>query len=111
MEKGHDVWVVGKAATEPLAKLSDNYVELDYSDEDQLSRLIQQENFDFVIPGCTDLSYSTVAKVNQGRFPGIDPAGVFDPINSKQMFRQKLMTSESLSRRFGIPAALTFRGM
>ena len=54
---GHEVWVVGKNPGEPLAKLASNYFQLDYSDVDQLAAFVKEKSFDFLVPGCTDLSY------------------------------------------------------
>ncbi|MDA3874957.1 MAG: hypothetical protein PF795_13490 [Kiritimatiellae bacterium] len=85
---GHDVWVVGGKPSEPLAKLSPNYVDLDYSDTNHLSDFVDAGNFDFLVPGCTDLSYEVCARINQGRFPGIASPEINDTINIKSKFRE-----------------------
>lgn len=85
---GHDVWVVGGKPTETLAKLARNYVELDYSDASRLDSFIDQHGFDYVVPGCTDLSYQVCAEINRGRFPGIDTPANTSAINSKSEFRR-----------------------
>jgi biotin carboxylase len=84
---GHDVWVVGGEPTEPLAKISPNYVPMDYSDADRLSAFVDQKGFDYLVPGCTDISYEVCAKINNGRFPGIESPATASAINTKSEFR------------------------
>jgi len=62
---GHDVWVVGANPQEPLAKIAPNYVQLNYSDSSKLADFIEEESFDFLVPGCTDVSYKSYAVVRQ----------------------------------------------
>jgi biotin carboxylase len=86
-ELGHEVWVVGGKPEETLAKLAANYTQLDYSDADALAAFVQQKAFDYLVPGCTDLSYQVCAQISQGRFPGIDSPAVTAAINHKAQFR------------------------
>jgi hypothetical protein len=84
---GHDVSVVGGKATETLAKLSPNYIALDYSDTERLGELLNGRAFDYLVPGCTDVSYIACAAVNRGRFPGLDSPDTTHRINDKAAFR------------------------
>jgi hypothetical protein len=84
---GHEVWVVGGNPTEPLAKISPNYVQLDYSDTAKLAAFVEKKAFDTIVPGCTDVSYKACAEVSQGRFPGIDSVEATRLINDKAEFR------------------------
>ena len=102
LASGHEVWVVGGNPAEPLAKISPNYVQLDYSDSEKLSDLLEKERFDFLVPGCTDISYKTCSKVGAGKFPGIDSVEVTRVINDKAEFR-KLAEAINLS----VPRLLT----
>ena len=88
IKKGHDVWVVGKDPEETLAKMAQNYLELDYSDVHALSKFIEEKQFDFLVPGCTDLSYMMCAKVSAGKFFDIDTAENTNTINSKNEFKE-----------------------
>lgn len=88
--------MVGANSREPLAKICLNYIPLDYSDADALAGLIEKEEFDFLVPGCTDVSYKVCAEVNRGRFPGIDSVEATRRINEKSEFR-------SLAVELGIP--------
>ena len=65
---GHEVWVVGGNPDEPLAKIAPNYAQLDYSDSSQLATLIAEKPFDFLVPGCTDVSYKSCDETSQGSF-------------------------------------------
>ena len=85
---GHEVWVVGGKPAETLAKLAANYVQLDYSDAPRLAAFVKEKAFDYVVPGCTDLSYRVCAEINHSRFPGIDTPENERAINSKSEFRK-----------------------
>ena len=85
--QGHNVFVVGGNPQEPLAKICPNFIQLDYSDASALDALIEREGFDFIVPGCTDVSYKTCAEVNRGRFAGIDSVEATRAINDKSEFR------------------------
>jgi biotin carboxylase len=88
LNRGHEVWVVGNRPTETLAKLASNYVQLDYSKSEQLAAFVNENAFDYLVPGCTDLSYMVCSEINQGRFPGIDTPPNASAINIKGAFRQ-----------------------
>ena len=85
---GHEVWVVGGNPEEPLAKIAPHYVQLDYSDSSKLASLVDEKSFDFIVPGCTDVSYKSCAEVSQGRFPGIDSVEATRVINDKKELRK-----------------------
>lgn len=88
LASGHDVSVVGGRSTETLAKLSPNYLSLDYSDASRLDALVTERRFDCLVPGCTDLSYTVCAEINRGRYPGIDTPDTTWRINNKEQFRK-----------------------
>ena len=84
---GHDVHVVGSNPIDALAKSANNFWNIDYSDTTALYDLIERENFDYLVPGCTDRSYKSCAFVNRGRFPGIETPAIADEIHNKERFR------------------------
>jgi carbamoylphosphate synthase large subunit len=91
IKEGYDVSVVGRDPDETLARLADKYIQLDYSDINGLKKLIENEKFDYLVPGCTDTSYracSEVNEVNGCRYFNIDTLENFHNINEKQKFRQ-----------------------
>lgn len=85
---GHEVHVVGNNPGDCLAKIASRYWHMDYSDTTALSSLINREKFEYLVPGCTDRSYSSCVAVGQGRFPGFDRREVFDRLNHKANFRR-----------------------
>lgn len=87
VEKEHEVFVIGEDASAPLAKLSKNYIQKNYSDISVLTDVIQQERFDYLIPGCTDQSYQAVAKVREHVQCHIDSPEQFATLNEKHLFR------------------------
>jgi hypothetical protein len=96
LAQGHNVFVVGGNPHEPLAKICPNFIQLDYSNASALDGLIDLVGFDFIVPGCTDVSYKTCAEVNLGRFMGIDSVEAARAINDKSEFR-------AAAARLGIP--------
>ncbi|OXU15581.1 ATP-grasp domain-containing protein [Sedimentisphaera salicampi] len=98
---GHEVWVVGGNPNETLSKLADNYVKLDYSKADLLDDFVKKEGFDWLVPGCTDVSYEICSEINENRFSGIDTKENVLAVNSKDQFRK--ITS---SLGFPIPRVL-----
>ncbi|MGM0490443.1 MAG: ATP-grasp domain-containing protein [Planctomycetota bacterium] len=70
-----------------MAKLSRNYVQLDYSNADRLSDFVKARGFDYLVPGCTDVSYRVCSEIGEGIFPEIDKPGNTQAIHSKTEFR------------------------
>ncbi len=87
---------MGGKPTETLAKLVPNYEPLDYSEADRLAAFVDEKGFDYLVPGCTDISYQVCSEINNGRFPGIDTPANTCAINSKCEFR-KVASSLALS--------------
>lgn len=93
---GYEVHVVGGNPNDTLAKSAEYYWCLDYSDTNKLTELIKREKYNFIVPGCTDRSYTSCSIVcEEMDFPGIEPPENDRNINLKDKFR-------SLSQRLGI---------
>jgi hypothetical protein len=89
VQAGHKVTVVGGNPNDALAKCVDDYVNLDYSDIEQMRRLIEERNINYLVPGCNDRSYMVCAEINtEGRFSGIDSLANAEIINNKEKFRE-----------------------
>lgn len=93
---GHDVHVVGKNPGDYLAKMSPNYWQMDYADTDALGSLIDQQEYEFLVPGCTDRSYFSCVTAGKGRFPGLDRTDACNAVFNKAEFRH-------LAERLGLP--------
>ena len=93
---GHEVHVVGANPNDCLAKVSAHYWQINYADTQALGALVDTERFDYLVPGCTDRSYSSCALVSQGRFPGIASVNADKDLNHKDRFR-------SIGQRLHLP--------
>jgi carbamoylphosphate synthase large subunit len=88
VNEGYEVYVAGSKENDCLAKCSTNYIFLDYSRIEELNKIIEDYKFDYIVPGCNDMSYACVTKINKSRkFPGLDPTEICETINNKSMFR------------------------
>lgn len=97
VNRGFDVYVAGSNENDCLAKDTDKYIQFDYSNQESLKEIIMSFNFDYLIPGCNDVSYQSAAKVNGGK-NGLDSAKVAGLINNKFEFRMY-----SLSNNITVP--------
>lgn len=86
--EGHEVHVVGGNPSDCLAKQAQHYWQLDYSNTEALSTLVDQQGFEHLIPGCTDRSYESCVVAGRGRFPGIDSPKAFSAVSHKEQFRR-----------------------
>lgn len=84
---GHEVHVVGGNPVDCLAKTGARYWHLNYADTDALQELVTRERFDYLVPGCTDQSYTSCAVISKGRFPGISSLAIDEALNQKDRFR------------------------
>lgn len=97
VDSGHKVSIVGGNPRDALAKCVDDYIDLDYSDIPRMEQLVRERGFEYLVPGCNDLSYSVCAELSKKRvFPGIDSSKNTDTINNKEKFR-------AFSHQHGLP--------
>jgi formate-dependent phosphoribosylglycinamide formyltransferase (GAR transformylase) len=86
---GYKVYVVGINDKDFLAKCASSYINLDYSNPELLSGLIDELEIDYLIPGCNDVSYKSCSLANKdNRFPGIDSISNVELLNNKKSFRE-----------------------
>lgn len=86
--EGYEVFVMGHNEVDYLARTNQNFIKANYSDFYVLSNVIAEHKFDFVVPGCNDLSYLMAARVaEQFGFPGLESSYVTGLINDKDKFR------------------------
>ena len=84
---GHDVHVIGSNPNDCLAKSAKSFWNIDYSDTEALSDLVEKESFEYLVPGCTDRSYKSCSIISQGSFPGIETTDIEQVIHNKERFR------------------------
>lgn len=85
---GHEVHVVGGNPNDCLAKFSPNYWSINYADVPALQALVNKENFDFVVPGCTDRSYDSCTLLSGKKWAGLDSPETNQILNNKGNFKQ-----------------------
>lgn len=97
LAQNNEVYVVGSNPNDYLAKIAKNYINIDYSEIDQLKTLIKSLDIEFIVPGCNDLSYQISAELNSElQFSGLDTIEVTSILNNKEKFRV-------FAKRIGIP--------
>ena len=84
---GHEVHVVGGNPSDCLARVAKKYWPINYAEVNLLKQLIESERYDFIVPGCTDRSYSSCAEVGSGLFPGLENSSIDQELNNKANFR------------------------
>lgn len=93
----NEVFVVGKNPDDFLAKITKNYINMDYSNIHEIRALVEFLDIEYIVPGCNDLSYRICAELNVGgQFFGLDTCEVTDTINNKEKFR-------IFSKKVGLP--------
>lgn len=86
---GDEVFVVGGNPNDYLARTAKNYVNLDYSNVDALTELVDRLGIHYLVPGCNDRSYLACAEISQRRpYYGIDTVEATEVINNKEKFRR-----------------------
>lgn len=87
-KEGHDVYVAGRNKMDFLAKVVPNYISVDYSDIAALQPIIKKLKFDYLIPGCNDVSYRSCMLINKTmNYPGIETEKNYTILNDKGKFR------------------------
>lgn len=88
-DERYDVFVVGSKPEDFLAKISENYFCQDYRDLNSLNKLIESHGFDYVIPGCNDVSYEICTRLSQRyEFRNFDSIESCRILNNKKQFRE-----------------------
>lgn len=88
-KRGLHVSVCGNHESDPCHQYSDSSFFIDYSNRDLLLRLVQTQDFDYLVPTCNDYSYMSSAWVAQQMgFPGFDSYNIATILHTKNTFRE-----------------------
>lgn len=91
IRQGHEVITVGSRSNDPLVSIGGNHRLEDYRDTDALRAILNNESIEYIVPGCTDVSYASCLALNEERQqPGIDSAEAHATLHNKQQFRNFL---------------------
>lgn len=102
IESGFDVFVCGSKTEDFLAKTTKNYINIDYSNIDEMRVLVENLGVSYIVPGCNDQSYKVSSELKiDGKFSGIDNPESVDTINNKKKFR-------ALALKVGLPVPDVF---
>ena len=84
LQMKYKVFVVGNNPNDYLAKISHNYINIDYKDTSLLARFLIKNNINFIVPGCNDVSYNSCSLIKEYKqYIGIENKVVTDTINKK----------------------------
>ena len=101
-QQGWEVGVVGNNPGAFLPQLTEHRHFIDYSCEKRLADLVAGDAYTALVPGCTDASYMSCAKVAEAsQFPGIDSIHNTERLLSKAGFRE-------LCQELDLPPPATF---
>lgn len=85
---GLRVYVIGRTPTDFMAKSVPNYIEMDYSVIDNLTKVIDDLGIDYLIPGCNDHSYTICSQLADKPYShNIDDARTTSTLLDKALFR------------------------
>lgn len=94
---GVGVWVMGNRPEDVLAcKAGHRWIKQDYSKVDEVAAIIDQEGFDYLVPGCTDVSLETCVSLRGGD-------AYFDSYETNEQLANK-SAFRSLCANLGVPA-------
>jgi hypothetical protein len=90
---GYLVFTSGNRASDPGHKLSNNYVEANYTDVNALSKVVHEFGISYLIPSCHDTAYVAAAKVaKMCGLPGFDDPEIAIMIHHKDKLAVYLLS-------------------
>lgn len=85
---GLTVYVIGRNPQDFMAKSVPNYIEMDYSELDKLTQVMDDLGIDYLIPGCNDHSYGVCSQLADKSYSyNIDDAQTTSTLLDKAQFR------------------------
>ena len=107
LQMEYKVFVVGNNPNDYLAKISHNYINIDYKDTSLLARFLIKNNINFIVPGCNDVSYNSCSLVKEYKqYIGIENKVVTDTINKKNKFKDFCLQNNIPTPRKILPSQL-----
>lgn len=98
---GLHVSVCGNSPGDPCHQYADASIPIDYSKPEELMRVVESGNFDYLIPTCNDYSYMSCAQVAERHaFPGLDSYATALALHTKNEFRKVAKTHAIRMPRF-----------
>ena len=87
-QKKYNLTVVGSLLSDPAHQIADNSVAINYANTELLSTHIAEQAYDFIVPGCNDMSYLSLAAIAEKfNYLGFDKYETALTIHHKDKFR------------------------
>jgi biotin carboxylase len=100
-QKGYFVGVCGAKRDDPCHQLADESFCIDYSNLAALEDIFRKHAYNFLVPGCTDVSYIASATVaDKLNVPGFDSVEITKNIFNKDCFREMCASLNISSPKF-----------
>ena len=88
-KRGIHVSVCGKIESDPCHQYADESFFIDYSDSEVLTKIVENGDFNYLVPSCNDYSYMSCTTVaSKHDFPGYDTCKVAQILHTKGSFRE-----------------------
>lgn len=88
MSKNYILSVVGSLLNDPAHQLADKSIPINYADINLLYSHILENKYNFLVPGCNDMSYLSLSKIAEElSYPGFDSFKTSLTIHHKDKFR------------------------
>lgn len=110
VKQDFDVWTIGNRKRDVLAQRDpERHLNENYSDVARVQTYIDQYNFDYVVPGCTDVSIETALHL-RGLKTKVDSPTTYNQIADKAAFRALCLHLSLSAPRQIFPEELPMRG-
>lgn len=110
VEQGFDVWTMGNRPDDLLAARNPGrYIRADYSKVAEVQAHVDRIGFDYVVPGCTDVSIDTAIRLT-GTKSAFDAPETYERLANKAAFRRLCAELEVCAPRRVMEEELPFAG-
>ena len=108
--RGFFVGVMGAFKSDPCHLFADDSHFSDYSKAVNISNILKDFNYDFIVPSSNDFSYLAGAEVaSELNFPGFDRIGTVNALHNKLNFRYLLRELNIPAPNFQVVSGETFK--
>lgn len=88
-KNGFSVGVCGEIISEPCHSLADYSHLINYADYENVAKIFEEFQYDYIVPSCNDIAYLTGSKIAQTfKLPGFSSPEVTSALHLKNEFRE-----------------------
>ncbi len=100
-KNGFHVTSCGNREDDPCHTLADSSLIANYADQDKILDYVITNKYDYVVPGCTDISFSTSSYIGKKlNMPGYDHGNITEIFNNKKKFREYCVLNSFKTPRY-----------